>query len=114
MGAVTSPGASGMCATHGVCGTGMSCQGFSYAYIQMMPQQYASSSYCNVIGRLPGGGLQTGGGYPNNDFALDNAIAFTLHELTEMILSSPAYNYNGAPYPNPNGGGAFQDAAGNE
>ncbi len=83
----------------------MACAGFAYSYVQMMKNPQAD---CNIIGRL------TGWTYPNNDFALDNAIAFTLHELVESILSPPAFNRNGVPVVDFNGGGAFEDRRGKE
>lgn len=96
----------GFCSTHSVCGKNMACAGFAYSYVQMMKNYLAD---CNIVGRIP-----NIGSYPNGDFALDNAIAFTLHELVESILSPPATNNNGVPVGSPTGGGAFQDASGQE
>jgi hypothetical protein len=106
MGRVFTP-QDGACGTHGVCGIG-SCTGMTYAYVQMM-RPTESNSLCNILGQLPGKL------YPNNDFALDNAIAVALHEVIESI-TSPQLKWDsaGKRVPDGSGGGAFKDAYANE
>lgn len=83
----------------------------SYTYTQLLR---SSDSWCNTIGKLVGTTT-----YPNNDFAIDNAITILNHELLESIIS-PSIKYNNWALGNNGGrfadgsGGAFEDSNGKQ
>lgn len=88
-------GASALCGTHSISGWGSS---NNYAYLTVqLPTSYSST--CNIAKVF-------GGAFPNNDFALDNLIAITLHELIESIVSPALWS---GQWANGGYGSAFND-----
>lgn len=87
-------GASAFCGTHSISGWGSS-NNYAYTTVQL-PTSYSST--CNVAKAL-------GGAFPN-DYAVDNLIAITAHELIESILSP---SYNSGQKANAGLGSAFHD-----